>query len=70
MSEPTENPTPTPTLTVTIDKAQWDRRLQANELEAIIQFMSRATLQGSEAMAFIQCQHKLQALLRDEKPTA
>jgi len=45
---------------------QWERRLKANEINAILEFMSRGQLHATEALPFVQLQSRLRALLEDE----
>lgn len=57
---------PEPAL-VSIPQDRWDQRLKANELRALMEFLSRASLHGTEAMPFVQLQTRLSTLLSAEE---
>lgn len=50
-----------------IPAEQWERRLKANEIRAVLEFMSRGQLHATEALPFVQLQARLRQLLDDEE---
>lgn len=49
---------------------RWERRLKPNEINAILEFMSRGQLHATEAFPFVQLQARLRELLADEEGAA
>lgn len=55
---------------INLPVSRWGRRLKANEITAVLEFMNRGQLHASEAFPFVQLQARLRELLADEEGDA